>query len=211
MRSVWKVNTTFCIYISSIFRRVRKIVRSDCQFLRVYLSVCLHVRRPVRIEKLGSRWTDFCEIWYFSIFRKSVEKIQFSLNLTRIAFILREDQYTIYIIFHSFLFKMRNVSGKRCGDKTHILFSIYIFFSKIVPFWETWENIVELGRPRVTTWGMRIVCWIPKTTNKHSEYIIRITFTRQQWLHERTLMLRYMYIAYLVFHFYLWTESTIVT
>jgi len=31
------------------------------------------------MEKLGSHWTDFHEILYLSIFRKSVEKIQFSL------------------------------------------------------------------------------------------------------------------------------------
>ena len=27
------------------------------------------------MEQLGSHWTDFDEIWYFNIFRKSVEKI----------------------------------------------------------------------------------------------------------------------------------------
>ena len=30
----------------------------------------------VRMEQLGSHWTDFNEIWYLSIFRKSDEKIQ---------------------------------------------------------------------------------------------------------------------------------------
>jgi len=32
------------------------------------------------MEQLGSQWTDFHEIWYLTIFRKSVEKIQFSLK-----------------------------------------------------------------------------------------------------------------------------------
>jgi len=30
------------------------------------------------MEQLGSHWTDFHEIWYLCIFRKSVEKIQAS-------------------------------------------------------------------------------------------------------------------------------------
>jgi hypothetical protein len=36
----------------------------------------MSVRPSVRIEQLGSHLTDFHEIWYLSIFRKSVEKIQ---------------------------------------------------------------------------------------------------------------------------------------
>jgi hypothetical protein len=32
------------------------------------------------MEHLGSHWTDFLEIWYLSIFRKSIEKIQMSLK-----------------------------------------------------------------------------------------------------------------------------------
>ena len=46
-------------------------------------------------------------------------------------------------------------------------------------------------------------CWIPKATNTHTEYVIRIAFPWQQQLRERALMLRYMYnmyIACLVVH-----------
>jgi hypothetical protein len=41
-----------------------------------HLSVC----PSVYMEQLGSQWMDFHEIWYLSIFRKTVEKIQFSLK-----------------------------------------------------------------------------------------------------------------------------------
>jgi len=37
-------------------------------------------RPPVCIEQLGSHWTDFHEIWDFSIFRKYFENIQISLK-----------------------------------------------------------------------------------------------------------------------------------
>jgi hypothetical protein len=54
---------------------------------------------------------------------------------------------------------------------------------------------VEPNRPQMTVWRMRIICWIPKATNTHSEYVILIAFPLQQWLHERASMLRYTYIA----------------
>ena len=50
----------------------------------------------------------------------------------------------------------------------------------------------------MTTWLMHIACWIPKATNTHSEYVIRITFPWQQWLHERAAMQSYKYIACLL-------------
>jgi len=49
--------------------------------------------------------------------------------------------------------------------------------------------------PQLTIWRMRIACWIPKATNTYSEYIILIAFPLQEWLHERTSMLGYTYIA----------------
>ena len=36
---------------------------------------------------------------------------------------------------------------------------------------------------------MRIARWIPKATNIHSEYVILIAFSLQQWLHECVLVL----------------------
>ena len=42
-------------------------------------------------------------------------------------------------------------------------------------------------------------CLITKATDKHSEYVIPITLPLQQWLHERASVLRYTYIACLVY------------
>jgi hypothetical protein len=42
---------------------------------------------------------------------------------------------------------------------------------------------------------MRIACWVPKPTNKTSEYVTIIVFPLQQWLHESVSMLRHMYTA----------------
>ena len=41
--------------------------------------------------------------------------------------------------------------------------------------------------------------WVTKATNTHSEYGILVTFPHQQWLREGTSMLRYAYIACLVY------------
>jgi hypothetical protein len=43
---------------------------------------------------------------------------------------------------------------------------------------------------------MGLACWITKATDTHSEYVILIASPRQQWLRERTAMLRYMYIVF---------------
>jgi hypothetical protein len=47
----------------------------------------------------------------------------------------------------------------------------------------------------MTIWRMRNACWITKGTNTISQYVIRIDFPLQQWLHESSCMLRYRHIA----------------
>jgi hypothetical protein len=58
--------------ITLSFRRVREIAKGDYQLRHFCLSV--------RMEQLGSHWTDFHEILRLGILRKSVENIQVSLN-----------------------------------------------------------------------------------------------------------------------------------
>jgi len=50
----------------------------------------------------------------------------------------------------------------------------------------------------MTIWNMRIACWVTDVTDIHSEYVILTAVPLQQWLHERTSMLRYTYIVCLV-------------
>jgi len=59
-----------------------------------------------------------------------------------------------------------------------------------------WKNIVEPDRPQMTIWRMRFACWLPKTTNTLSEYVIvyyyyYYYYPRQEWLFERTSILRF--------------------
>jgi hypothetical protein len=65
------------IYLSgTVFRRVRKIARSD-YWLR---HVCLSVRPFVCMEQIGSQFGDLHENLYLNTFGKRVEKIKFSLK-----------------------------------------------------------------------------------------------------------------------------------
>jgi hypothetical protein len=93
---------------------------------------------------------------------------------------------------------MRNFSDKsrRENHNTHFMFNN--LFSENRTVYKMWKNTVEPGKPQMTIWCMRIACWIPQTTNTHSEYVILIAFPLQQWLHERASMLHYTYIARIV-------------
>jgi len=51
--------------------------------------------------------------------------------------------------------------------KTHISHSITFLENRAV-YEILWKHIVEQDRPQMTVWHMRIACWIPKATNKHT-------------------------------------------
>jgi len=47
----------------------------------------------------------------------------------------------------------------------------------------------------MTMWRMRIACWIPKATDRHSIYVILLALSLQQWFQDRASILRHTYIA----------------
>ena len=65
--------------------------------------------------------------------------------------------------------------------KTHILCSTTFFFENRAVYEITRKNIAERGRPQMTIWRMRIAWWVPKATKTHSEFVIIIAFSLQQW------------------------------
>jgi len=95
---------------------------------------------------------------------------------------------------------MKNISDKLAEKiKAHILFSITLLRKSCL----LWDNLERYCRGGQTTYDniirrMRIPCWITEATKSYSEYIIFIAFPLQQWLHERSSMLRYTYTACLV-------------
>ena len=73
--------------------------------------------------------------------------------------------------------------------KTHFTFKNFNF-SKKVPFMRKCGKILYSWTGHMIKRRMRISCWIPKTTNAQSEYVILIAFPRQHWSQERASMSR---------------------
>ena len=144
----------------------------------------------VRMEQLGSQWTDFHEIWYLSIFSKKLSrKFEFYWKIARITGTLHEDVCTYLITSRSVILRMINVSGRRFKKKSKHAFYVrwpFPFFSekKIL---RLWDNVVKYSTDGQAadgniTWRMRFACRITKVTNTHLEYVTLIAFPLQQWL-----------------------------
>ena len=87
--------------------------------MSVHLSARNNSAPTGRIFMKFDIWVFFANLW---------RKFKFHQNLTRITGTLLEDQYTVFIISHSFLLRMRNVSHKmvereRERKNTHFRFS----------------------------------------------------------------------------------------
>ena len=75
------------------------------------------------------------------------------------------------------LLRMRNISDKSGRENQNMHFKFINIFPHIVPLKEImWKNIVEPDRPQMTIRCLRFACWITKTTDPHSEYVIVIAF-----------------------------------
>ena len=83
---------------------------------------------------------------------------------------------------------MRNVSDKIRieNQNTHAMFNNFFFSENCTIYDIKWTNILQPGRQQMTIWRMRTARCIPKTTNKHSHYVIIIAFPLQPWMHERS-------------------------
>jgi len=75
--------------------------------------------------------------------------------------------------------------------KTHILSSVTFFFifENRAVYEIIWKNIVQPDKPPKAICCMRFECCLPEAKNIHSEYVILIAFTLQQWLHESAWLL----------------------
>jgi len=72
---------------------------------------------------------------------------------------------------------MINFSDKSCRQNRNTRFVFNNFKKKNRAAFEImWENIVQPGRQQEPIWRVRTACWIPKTTNAHSECVIPIVF-----------------------------------
>ena len=87
-------------------------------------SSCLSVRLLVRMEQLGSHWTNSHEIRYLINSSNSVKKTEISfikMGLEQRKFYAKTNTH-FFIISGSFFLRMRNVPDKSCGENRNIYF-----------------------------------------------------------------------------------------
>jgi hypothetical protein len=167
-----------------VFRRLRKSAESDSWLPYVCLAV--------RMNNFPSTGRIFIKFIIWVLFKTLSRFINFRCNRTRIAGTVHK--HTFLIISRSILLRMRNVSEDVVEKPTHISYSIT--FSEEV----MWKNIVEPDRPHLAIRRMRFACWIPKATHTRARaHVILVAFLLQQWFHERAPVLRYTYIAFVVY------------
>ena len=132
------------------------------------MSVCPLIHPFVLVDQLGFHWTDFHEIWYLSISRTSVAKIQVSLKSDK-----NKGYFTwrpMYIFDHISLISSYNAECfQLCRKNQNTRFmSSNFFFENLIVYEITWKNILEPDRPQML-WRTRVSCYIPKATDTHSE------------------------------------------
>jgi len=165
---------------------------TNCQQRSVAPTFSGFVCPSIRVEQHCSHWMDFCEIWFENLSRK----FRFHYNLTRITGNLHEDLCTFLIIFSWILLIMRNLSDKSCRENQNISF----IFPKIVPFMrQSGKKYIRVRHATDDniTWCMHFVCWIPRATDTHSEYVILTALPQQQRVHKLSLMLYVHSLSYL--------------
>ena len=68
----------------------------------------------------------------------------------------------------------------------------FFFFENLAIYEIMWKNSVQPEEPQIKIRCMGSTYWITKATVTQSEYVIRIAFLLQKWLHELASMLRFI-------------------
>jgi len=171
-----------------IFREFSTLRKATTRFV---VSVCLFIRPclfPHTITRLPLDWFSLNLIFdYFS--KLCRQNTLFRLNMTRITGTFNEDLCTFMTISCPVLLRMRNFADRYCGEyqNTHLMLKSSPPPRKSCRLWYNVENCCIAGETTSGNIILRVqsTCWISKTTNTHSEYVILSNFPRQQWLHER--------------------------
>jgi hypothetical protein len=165
-----------------------------CVILSVYT-------RPSALNNSAHTGTIFVKFYIWVFFEKYVAKFQVSLKSDKNNGYFTWRPIYIMITCRLILLRMRNVSENSCRENqiTHFIFNNV--FRKTC---HLRGNVKKCCRPGEAaddniTRSMRFACQVTKATDTHSECVIFIVLSRQQYLRECASMSRYTNIARL-FH-----------
>jgi len=154
---------------------------------RLLDSSCLYVRPPVRSSvrsNLAPTWRIFMKF----IFRKSVQKIQFSLQSDKNNGYFTWRQMYIFDHISLILLNVRNISCKICRENQNTHFTFSNFFSENRVVQEImWKNMVQPRRLKMTIQYGACALRAGQTklqTRMYSEYVTLMACLRQQCLFE---------------------------
>jgi hypothetical protein len=85
---------------------------------------------------------------------------------------------------------MRNFCIRFCRENQNTLTIFNFFFKNLAVYEIMWNYFEQPDRPYMTVWRMRILRWIPNTTNTNLQYVILPEFPLEEWLHESVPVLR---------------------
>jgi hypothetical protein len=182
---VYRNNFTFASIVRTLYwkKDFRYILNISVRF--VVLFIC-------QSYVLWSGFEDF--LGAFAKLRKSAINFVMSVRAqgtTRLPLdgfswnLILEDFSKIYRENSSFIKNLTRIKGTVHEDQCTFLSYLAYFFLE----WEMFQMTIQ---------RMRIACWIPKAKNTHWLFNTHC-FSLQQWLHGRASMLRYTYIAHLVY------------
>jgi len=158
------------------------------------VSSCLSYRQhgTTRLLQVGFSWNlifeNFSKIWW-EVKRKSDKNNGY--------FTWRRLYVDLWKYLPEFFLERQMFQTKVLQKiKTHITCSVHSSW-KSCRLWDNLEKYCRTGQATDDniTRLMHFGCFVTKATDAHSEYVIRISFSRPQWLRERAWMLLYKYVA----------------
>ena len=128
----------------------------------------------------------FLKFWYSRIFRKSVDKIQVSLNSDTNTEYFTVRLISIFYLFRQSIIKVRLVPGEILEkNETHFLsgnifFETRAFYEKVEKYYTGTESL----RWKYSVWALHADC-----LRLHTQCVILIASALQQWLQKSASVL----------------------